>query len=373
MSQHRFTHIRVKGSPYERGLHYGMEASMLIQKNIAVYAAYFDYIAGWAWTQAREYALSYEPVINEYRPHFIDEMAGIAAGAKAAGSAVTYPDILALNVRTEIRNSAIARLLPLECTAFVVLPDRTYNSHTLIGQNWDWFKAVADTVVVLEVEAEDGPNFITVVEAGLLAKAGMNAAGIGLATNALNCDLDKDTEPGVPYHAILRAILESQNFSQAIGSITSHRRGSSANYLVAHKDGVFFNAETAPGDFSRAFFTFIEEDIYAHTNHFLDQRIDFKDLAPWYGPSSLVRHHRMHKFLRSYQGVFTLQNLKDALCDHFNFPEAICSHPNPDDPETDQSMTVVSLIMDLDQRRLFLAAGNPCQSQYQEIKYDQFL
>ena len=35
---------------------------------------------------------------------------------------------------------------------------------------------------------DDGPDFVTVVEAGLLAKTGMNSSGIGLATNALVTD-----------------------------------------------------------------------------------------------------------------------------------------------------------------------------------------
>jgi len=373
MSKHIFPHIRVSGSPSERGKQYGLNAAALIQKNITVYSAYFDYIAGWDWTQAREYALTFEAVIQNYRPIFIDEMFGIAAGAQTAGHSITYEDILALNVRTEILNAAIARLSAGECTAFAVLPLRMENGHMLIGQNWDWVTAVAETVIVLEVEADDVPNCVTVVEAGLLAKAGMNAAGIGLTTNALHCDLDKNAEPGVPYHAILRAILESQNFSQAVGAITSHKRGSSANYLVAHKDGVAFNAETAPGDFSRAYITFPEGDVYAHTNHYLSERIDFKDLAPWYGPGSLVRHHRISNFLKTHQGLFSLQDLQAGLRDHFNYPEGICAHPNPEDPEVDQFMTVASLFMDLGERTLHLTAGNPCQAPYLEINYSQLL
>jgi isopenicillin-N N-acyltransferase-like protein len=368
MPQHIFPHIRVSGTPFERGKQYGRGAAALIRRNIAAYAAYFEYIAGLDWTQASDYALKYEPVIQAYRSHFLEEMQGIAAGA-----GLDDEDILTLNLRTEIRNAAIARLTPQECTAFVVQPPRTEQGHILIGQNWDWVTAVADTVVVLEAELEAGPNFVTVVEAGLLAKAGMNAAGIGLTTNALHCDLEKETGLGVPYHAILRAILEAENFSQAIGALTSHARGSSANYLVAHQDGMAFNAETAPGDFSRAYITFPEEATSVHTNHYLSECIDFKDLAPWYGPGSLVRHNRMDKILRDHPGPFSPEALQDTLKDHFNSPEGICTHPNPGDPETDQFMTVASLIMDLNERTLWLAAGNPCQNPYQRFDYKPFL
>jgi isopenicillin-N N-acyltransferase-like protein len=373
MSQHKFPHIRVKGSPYERGEQYGRMAAPLIQRNIAAYAAYFDFITGWTWDQAVGQAKQYEAVIGDYRPHFLDELRGIAAGTRAAGFEIRYEDILAVNLRTEIRNTAIARMTPQECTAFVVLPTRTVQGHTLIGQNWDWVTAVSETVVVLEVEPQDGPNFLTVVEAGLLAKAGMNSAGIGLTTNAMHCDLEVDAAIGVPYHAILRAILEAETFSEAISAVTSHPRGSSANYLVAHRDGVAFNVETAPGDFSRAYIDFFDSEVYAHTNHYLSKEIDFKDLSPWYGPGSLVRHHRMDKFLKTHQGDFSLSDLQDALKDHFNYPEGICTHPNPKNPEIDQFMTVTSIIMDLTERKLHLAAGNPCQAPYREIDYSHFL
>lgn len=373
MSQNKFPHIRVKGSPYERGEQYGQKASDFIQRNIAAYAAYIDFIAGWNWDQAVGRARAYEAVIGDYRPQFLEEMRGIAAGAKGAGVDADYADILAINLRTEIRNTAIARLTPQECTAFVVLPGRTVQDHTLIGQNWDWMTAVAETVVVLEVEPEEGPNFVTVVEAGLLAKAGMNAAGIGLTTNAMHCDLESDSAVGVPYHAILRAILEAETFTEAISAVTSHQRGSSANYLVAHQDGVAFNAEAAPGDFSRAYIDFFDGEVYAHTNHYLSKEIDFKDLAPWYGPGSLVRHHRMDKFLKTHQGDFSLSDLQGILRDHFNAPEGICTHPDLNEPEIDQFMTVTSIIMDLTERKMHLAAGNPCKSPYQEIDYIHFL
>ena len=287
MPSHLFPHIRVTGSPYERGRQYGQQAAEYIRRNIEVYQGLFSHYIGWNWEQATEHALIYEEIIGEYRSHFLDEMRGIAEGA-----GVAYKDILALNVRTEIRNAGIARTAPKECTAFVVLPPRAKDAHTLIGQNWDWVPPVAKTIIVLEVESDNSPNFVTVVEAGMLAKTGMNAAGIGLTTNALNSDLEKG-EGGVPYHIVLRAILESENFSEAIGAIISHPRASSANYLVAHREGESFNAETAPGNFSQAYIDFPKGDVYAHTNHYLSREIDFKDLGPWRGADTLVRHQRM--------------------------------------------------------------------------------
>ena len=367
MSPHSFPHIRVKGSPYERGRQYGQQAAAYIRQNIEVYQGLFAHYIGWDWAQATEHALIYEAIIGDYRPHFLDEIRGIAKGA-----GVAYEDILALNVRTEIRNAGIAQSAPKECTAFVVLPPRTKDRHTLIGQNWDWVLPVTETIVILEVESDNSPNFVTVVEAGLLAKVGMNAAGIGLTTNALNSDLEKG-EGGIPYHVILRAILESENFSEAIGAVISHPRASAANYLVAHQAGESFNAETAPGNFSRAYIDFPEADVYAHTNHYLSREIDFKDLGPWRGTDTLVRHQRMEKFLRTHPKTITVPDLQTALADHFNFPDAICCHPDFHKPKFEQFISIASVIMDLDTNMMWLAEGNPCETAYRKIAYGELL
>ena len=368
MLNQTFPHIRVQGRPFERGLQYGQQAASRIRRNIEIYREMFAHYAGWDWADATAYAQTFEPAIAAYRPHFLDEMRGIAEG-----TGMTYEDILALNVRTEIRNFAIARGAPGECSSFVILPPVAENHHTLIGQNWDWVVPVSETVIVLEVESDDVPNFVTVVEAGLLAKAGMNAAGIGMTTNVLYSDLESIAVPGVPYHVILRAILESESFSDAIAAINGPMRASSANYTVAHRDGEAFNAETAPRDFRRAYIHFPEEDFYAHTNHYLSDDIDFKDVGVWHGPGSLVRHHRLRRFLREHDEFFAVSDLQRALADHFDYPNSICGHPDPRQPVQEHFKTVASVIMDLNTATMWLAAGNPCESEYEKISYEEFL
>jgi isopenicillin-N N-acyltransferase-like protein len=49
---------------------------------------------------------------------------------------------------------------------------------------------------VLEVEQETGPNFVSVVEAGV-AKTGMNSSGLGVTTNAHVTDEDRGA-PDIP-------------------------------------------------------------------------------------------------------------------------------------------------------------------------------
>jgi len=366
MITEKFPRIQVKGSPMQRGISYGEQTREKIHGSLSIYREMFTYYTNWNWDQVTHYANQFDNVIKNYRPHFIEEMQGIAQGA-----GVNYADILALNVRTEIRNAAIARMASGECTAFVGLPDTNTLNHTLIGQNWDWGIKMLDTVVLLEVEPEKGPKFITIVEAGMLAKTGMNSVGLGLVTNALHADIETGA-PGVPYHLILRAILESQTLSDAIHAVTYQPRGSSANYLVAHREGEAFNAEAGPGDYTNVNIKFVDE-IYAHTNHYIHPHPRFNDLGPWHGPDSLVRYQRMLRFLQEHHGSLSIVGLQGNFADHFNFPGSICSHPELHLPEPEHFATIFSVIMDLDTSTIWLAEGNPCQNPFQEIKYQTFL
>src|SRR6266568_3798933 len=78
---------------------------------------------------------------------------------------------LSIHVRTEVMYSAKARQaprtgtqLPLECSAFACVPGPGQQDPVLIGQNWDWLLHSAQTLVVLEVRQDEGPDFVTVVD-----------------------------------------------------------------------------------------------------------------------------------------------------------------------------------------------------------------
>src|SRR5690606_18115353 len=103
-----------------------------------------------------------------------------------------------------------------------------------------------DSVVLLETRRAEGPDLLTYVEAGQLAKIGCNEAGIALAANLLLSDEDVG-EPGVPFHVILREILQSASFSEAVDAITRPRRASSANFLVGSSTGELIDIEARPG------------------------------------------------------------------------------------------------------------------------------
>jgi isopenicillin-N N-acyltransferase-like protein len=360
----------VEGGPRERGRSYGEQARERVHRSVEAYGDVFAAYAGWDWPRVTEHACASAPAIEAFEPAYLEEMRGIAEGA-----GVEESDILAINVRTEVMFAAKAREAadrrPGECSAFAVTPARSADGHTLVGQNWDWLLHSADTVVVLEVEQEGRPDFVTVVEAGLLAKTGMNSSGIGLVTNALVSDADRGL-PGVPYHVALRAVLDAETISDAYATLQRRERSSSANYLIAHRDGLAVNIEAAPGDFSRLSLRFPADGLILHTNHFTTPGAVGSDVGLWVMPDSPFRLQRLDEQVAS-RPTLSLQDFETALADHANHPSGICCHPDPRWPELEQGETVASVLMDLDAGRMWLADGRPCTTPYRQLDYGTFL
>jgi isopenicillin-N N-acyltransferase like protein len=367
--------VRVAGTPYERGRQYGTQARDRVHLSVQAYGRVFAYYTGWDWDAVRRTAAGFEAPIAAFRPAYLDEMRGIADGA-----GLDLADVLAINVRTEVMYAAKARLAPLaartparhapqppaECSAFAVVPAPGQPGATLIGQNWDWLLHASQTLVVLEVTQEDGPDFVTVVEAGLLAKAGLNAAGLGLVTNALVTEADAGA-PGLPYHVLLRAILDCATVTQALEVLQAGPRSSSANYLIAHASGAALDVEAAPGDFTRLYPLFPECGLLLHTNHFLSPGLHPVDVSLWAMPSSAVRLQRLRAGT-GQPGALTLDRFRALLADHADYPHSICSHPDPADHPCEQGATIASVLMDPNAGQLWLAAGNPCQVAYEPLE-----
>jgi isopenicillin-N N-acyltransferase-like protein len=365
-----YPQLRLTGDAFTRGRQYGELGADRIRRSIQAYGEVFAHYASWDWSRVSVEAAKFIEPIETFGPKYLTEMRGIAEGAKVA-----FLDVLAINVRTEImfaaraRDAAVRTPTPGECTAFAAVPldDRA----VLTGQNWDWQVHSYETTVVLEVDPDDGPRYVTVVEAGLLAKAGFNEHGLGIVTNALVCDDDRG-EPGVPYHVLLRAMLDATNASEALTVLQRADRSSSASYLISSKDGLALGVEATPGDFTRLFVTTPDaRGIVLHTNHFLHPRFDRRDIGTWVFPDSPFRYQRADRNL-SQSDPFASSTYERLFADHAGHPDGVCCHPRPAVIEQERGATIFSVVMNLRDLTMRLAAGLPCQTGYRTIDYADF-
>jgi isopenicillin-N N-acyltransferase-like protein len=368
-----YPHVRVGGSPFDRGLQYGCQVASRARRSVEAYRGVFERWAGLDWPSARRLADEYLPSIAAFDGRYLDEMKGIAQGA-----GLEFEDVLAINLRTEVMFAAKARAAralqrpATECTTLAVLPAATAQKRILLAQNWDWLVHTRETVVVLEVEQDEGPRFVTVVEAGLLAKFGLNSAGVGILTNALACDGDKG-EPGLPYHVVLRSLHDATSITDALSRLQAASRSSSANYILACEDGLAVDAECAPGDFSAVLLLMPANGLIAHTNHFLSLRFGGMDVGRWVMPDSVFRLQSVREFLTPRLGRVGPETLQEALSLHDGHPLGVCTHAQEDGDSAEWEATIASAVIDPAGRRLWLADGNPCVTGYRSLDYSAFL
>ncbi len=361
-----FPWIEVAGGARERGRQYGEAARERVRRSVTAYDEVFAHAAGWDPARVRAEAEGFRAPIAAHGAKYLEELRGIAEGA-----AVTELDVLAINLRTEIIWAASARDaarpgLPLECTAFAALPGRT-GGPTLIGQTWDWLVHAAETTVVLAARQDDGPDYVTVVEAGLLAKAGMNSAGVALATNALVSAADRGA-PGVPYHVMLRSILDAETVSDGLAALGRGARASSANYLLADADGVALDVEAAPGDHAQLFVGYPEDDLVLHANHFQNPGFGGSDVSLVAMPDSPFRMARVRGLTAAHAGPLDVGFWTAALGDHAMFPHGVCCHPDPRATlAPERYATIMALVMDPAEKTLWLAPGSPCSTPFERL------
>jgi isopenicillin-N N-acyltransferase-like protein len=338
--------VLATGGPRERGRAYGVAARDRVHGTIELYRSIFERYASLGWADVRARAGRFVEAIDTYDEQALPEIEGIAEGA-----GVDAEDVLAANLRTEIMfglDSRPRQAALKECTAFGIA-----GASPLIAQTWDWKPAARETVVVLACAPHDRPGFVSIVEAGMLAKCGMNETGIGVATNALQSSRDRG-EPGVPFHVVLGRVLTSGSFEEACDAIARGPRASSANYLVGDARGRVADLEVIPGGPDEVF----EPEVAAHANHFLRPTPrPFKDVGRIDGEDSVRRQARAEASLAA--GVATVAEARAVLGSHDDDPLAVCVHGWDPDPVLDY-VTVFGMVADLASGTLHVAQGNPC-------------
>ena len=363
--------IRVSGTPQECGHGYGVAARGVINANLELYLRRFRDQAGLDRPTARRFGLAYREVTATHHPRIAAMLDAVAEGADA-----DVAELYALNARTELIYGARPDGSDGGCTSVGVLGTQTASGHLLLGQNWDWHPDQRDAMVLLATRDERGHSVLTLTEAGMLAKAGLNSAGVGVCVNMLGCDRDalprldgpaggRASGPGVPYHVMLRAALEAEHLAAAIRRVLAGGRNSSINLMLgqpAEEGGELIDLELVPGD---AGWLHPVDGMIVHANH-LESALPVLDVMKELGGSSLFRSARARRLLTPAvaAGRLTIDDLARVFHDHASFPQAICRHVDPRDAVSERSETVFSVLLDLDERRFGLAAGPPCGHGY---------
>lgn len=353
--------VLARGNPQDRGRTIGEATSELITAALDVYETRFAVETGLSKHEQRELANGFSTAISVYSPDIYDTLRGMAEGA-----GVSLERIVLLNARTEVLYSQ-GRLTEQDgaCTTGAVLPERSSTGHTYVLQNWDWRDNLSEQTFLLGTEDNDGFRTLTLTEAGMLAKSGVNSAGVGLAVNLLASDRPGLTG-GVPFHIIARKVLESRAPSYALRAAIDTRRSSAGNLVLGFSGGEAVDIELVPDDFT---VEYPKRGILTHANHFRNRR----DWADTFGPRSALSYIRDERLFRLLDGTgetITEPRIVDALRDHFSYPDGICRHVDDFVDPAERVATLHSLLIDLDDRCLWIAPQNACANPYYRFSID---
>ncbi len=372
-----FAVLELSGTPFERGRMHGQLARAQVTGSVRCYASLFA-SCGIDWSEAQRRAAQYQDIIAGCGGGMMEEIEGIAGG-----SGFAVKEILALNCRTEIlpptfmgmettnsdaarrKNAAIGLFDIGECTSVAVSGARCIDGQTRVAQNWDWIGYQRQNVVALRVLRDaPWPSFLTLTEAGILAKIGVNDHGVAIGLNILRATNDRE-HVGIPVHIFQRMALDCASVDAVVALGKSLAFAASSNAILGDATGKVCSLEYSP---SGAAAIPPDQGVIAHTNHFCDPRLAERQ-APL--AQMLTTEPRLHcadthiaewpdQIDDAYLGMLLRDETGPASATNAEAKfGAICRSPDMSLPPDLRVESVFGVIINCDKRTMLVAPGIP--------------
>lgn len=332
--------VSVSGSRYELGRQHGEACADLIRRVLAGRAAIIQRATGMPAAQAIETGLRYLPPVASRFPHFVEEVKGIADGAR-----VTFDEAFFIQVATELGFTDEG------CTT---LAWHRAGGEWVVAQNWDQPRDVQDSQIVLRVRPNDAPEAVMFTHAGVIGYMGINSRGVCHVSSQL---LSPDWRVGVTHYWVKRRFLELESVDACLDLVREVPISSSGSYVLGDPSRAAV-VEWLPSGVSVR-----EGDHLAHTNHILDPSLRHLERYLDALPDSPIRLERLHQLMNGALGSDTgdaLATAKTMLADHAGHPAGICRHGG-----SQNLHTRASIIFEPSKAMMHLAYGNPCTTPYQ--------
>jgi len=334
--------LDVKGNPKVIGYAHGEFARSRIQEAFQLYR---DLFCRFSDKRLSELSLEFAQNIKTFCPEYGVEIEAIA---EAAG--LDPWCIYMLNARTEIHRHTDKNSTANECTTLY------FKDSCLLGENWDWLRALEKLAITMRVERTDGHRILMITEPGIIGKIGLNSAGLGVCLNILKCDA---RVKGVPVHVLLRSVLDSKSVEEAVTTIRSADRGTMSNIMIADNKGDCVNLELAGDTLDVIRGT---NNVSYHTNHYSGCGLENQETGT---ASSYSRFERM-KNLTPLKGNAGLQEMQKILLDRCDETLPIC-RPWEVDADQMEIGTVCSFIADLKNLKMHFTRGHPLENAFESL------
>jgi predicted choloylglycine hydrolase len=304
--KNEFPLIEVSGTAFQMGYQHGKQAEPIIRR----YLEWITKLTGKRAVDLEANAMRFVPFIQKFSAAYLDEVYGLAEGAR-----ITLAQAVLCQVRAEASRSWDGG-----CTAFALTGAATAGGITLAGQNQDLESEYEDVAIILKVRPNDGrPKAVMFTFAGQLGYAGMNQHGVANFVNAL---YNYRWQPGLSFYPVRRVLLEQRSVDDCVRVLRANRTCSAANLVLADGQGRIADVECRPEGVE----VYADDDPAArlHTNHYVTKTfVHFEDGTL---PDSVPRLKRVRELARKHWGHITVETMKEILADHEGEPGAICRH-----------------------------------------------
>ena len=355
--------VRAEGDPNARGQQIGRELRDLVNESVDYYHRYLAR-RGVDSQQLQDLLTPYLVAAESRFPAMMMTLKGMSVGAM-----VPVLELFAINAFEELepmleapegsllflqrKEGYLARPKPPpeRCSSFAITaPDRTilaHNEHWLAGD-------VGNVAVVIDVPDDRPARIASPTIVCCLPSVGVNSFGAAQGIGSLTA---ADDGVGVPRVLVSRHALEAIDRADAAARAGHPHRAGGYGHTFAFAGGDAVVVETTGGKLA------VLEDERVHTNHYLDPGL--AAIGPEPSEGSLARHARLQHLIAERQPQ-TVPEAMDILRDHGSTPQAICLHPDP--AEGDEASAVMfSMVAELEEGRLWVAPGNPCEHDFEEI------
>jgi len=295
--------------------------------------------------QLHERALAFQPYFEKYCPHLLDEIQGLAEGAR-----VPLAEALAVNIRGPLHLAETPG-----CTSFVIGRKGASDGQMLAGKNADMDPEIPPLGYVLHLKPANKPEVLMWTFGGMIGYHGMNSAGVAEFDNALMGG-GPAGRMGLPTYPMKRLMLECDHVDKIVHLYQTVPMAANCNYVVCDGHGNLADLETTTRgvnvlrDDGRGFL--------AHANHYLSREyVGTYAHFPAAWKDSFDRQRRMESLIQGHFGFLGWEDMKRYLSDHRGYPTSICRHDG-------SSLTVASMISEPAERRMHVSFGNPCYNRF---------
>ncbi|MBY0412929.1 MAG: hypothetical protein K2Q18_02130, partial [Bdellovibrionales bacterium] len=243
---------------------------------------------------------------KKFAPHIASEIEAIAKGAN-----LSLSDLVVLNNYTDFRDI----ILPEEgcSTVHIQTPDEI-----LAGQTWDMHRSAKNYMCLIHVPANNNHSSQLVLSlVGCVGLMGVTTDNTLIGVNNINT---LNARTGLIWPLLVRKVLEEKSLAKMRSTLLSAPVTSGHNYIISSPEGGE-HLEITPT---------VSEKVSAlqagqvgsvfHTNHCMGSEIKkIEDQTA----SSSTTHNRWALLSKKTHKVFDLEDFKNLLSDHEEFPKSL--------------------------------------------------